>query len=351
MLRGVLLSLALVLVPLAASAQPETSPAGGSIAVLPLRSRGLQPAEQRRIQQKVVSGVRGGRMEVVPPEDLLARLGTRRAPIDEARRLTEDGVARYRKLDRAGARERLDRAVNLYRASFGEFVDPAGFGNTLLWRAAEKLSAGEGVASAADFFLAVTVAPELVPSLDEFPPPVVDAWESARAERARRPLADFDPAELADVLAALNVSALATARAEREDQALGLELAVWNAAAGSTPARTARMTLPALLDGDLERVSTASSSLAASLRPSAAIATRPPVEIPRTDPNRTRTTPPPRPPRRDDRRNRGGFWSSPWVWVGIGGLALAGAGAGFVSTQDRSAPREEFKVVVIPPES
>ena len=357
MLRGALSSLLFLALavahPLAAVAQSDTPAPGSSIAILPLRSRGLQPGEQRRIQQKVVSGARGGRVEVVAPEELLARLGTRRAPIDEARRHTDDGVARYRKLDRAGARERFDRAVNLYRASFGEWVDPAGFGNALLWRGAEKLSAGDATGSAADFFLAVTIAPDGAPTLDEFPPAVVEAWEAARLERARRPLADPDPSDLADVLGALDVSALATSHAERVEQSVALELSLWTAAAGSTPARTARVPLAALQEGDLERVSAASTSLASSMRPAALVVTRPPVEIPRADPNRTRTTVPRRPPRDDprDRRHRGGLWSSPWLWAGIGGIALAGAGAGYLSTQDRAEPREDFKVILVPPES
>src|SRR5688500_8672965 len=91
------------------------------VALLPLRSRGLQPKEQARIEQKVVSGWKSARADVVEPNELLARIARddrRRGALQDARRFRSEGVEKYLGLDRAGARERFDRALALYRDNF-----------------------------------------------------------------------------------------------------------------------------------------------------------------------------------------------------------------------------------------
>src|SRR5438445_10692914 len=107
------------------------------LVVLPVRSRGLNPAEQRRVTARVLAGYRAARPDVLGPDEILGRLARderHKAAIDEARRATQDGADRYRNLDFIGAAERFSRALQLYHDHYGLYADPPGMARVHLWR-------------------------------------------------------------------------------------------------------------------------------------------------------------------------------------------------------------------------
>lgn len=304
------------------------------VALLPLRSRGLPPAEQKRVAQKVIAGLESARPDVVAPDELFARLSRddrRRAALLDAKRLRAEGVERYLGLDRTAARERLDRALTLYRENFGEYVDPAGYAETHLWRGAERLASNDEAAARGDFAAAASLAPDLAPTMEQFPPTVIEAWQSAAAERARRPIPSDKPESLAAFANALGVGTIAIARVERgAEEGVVLEVLAWTSP--NAPPRSARV----VLEGDLDKASAAAASVA---RPTLTVASRTPEITPRD------ITRPPvrRPPPRGNKRN-------PWLWAGVGVLA-AGAAASYLEYDRRQSAggSEEFGVIIVPP--
>ncbi len=316
------------------SAQARAQERDG-VALLPLKSRGLQPQEQKRVEQRVVAGWKSERADVVEPDALLARLTRderRRAALAEARKLRAEGVERYLGLDRAGARERFDRALALYRDNFGEYVDASGYAETHLWRGAERLASGDEPAARADFTAAAAIAPNEAPTLERFPPPVVEAWQQAAS--TRRSLASDTPAELAALAGALGVGTIAIARAERGEEGVVLEVLAWTSV--NTPPRSARVVLPAQL-GDIEKAAGAAASVA---RPTLSIS-RSNAEIPPRD----ITRPPVRRPVRPRRRN-----NTPWIAAGVGVLAVGAAAVYFENDRRQGGgPDDPYGVIIVPP--
>ena len=326
-----------------AGAQPREE--SGGIAVLPLRSRGLSPAEHQRIETRLAASFRQSRPDVVGPEDIrprLARDERRRAAFEEARRLVAEGASRSLNLESAAAIAAWDRAIAIWRENFGEWADPIAMADAHIRRAAERLEANPAAAKE-DLLAALSIAPERELSIDDFPPRVVQAYQAARAEIARDPFRAQDPRALASLATAIGTASVAFARAEREGPAdgVGVEVAVIAARLPEAPPRTARAVLPGLSDG-AERLDAIVDTL--SGRPSATLA-RNGGDVPRPDPIRT---PPPvrRPPRRGDGR---ALWKNPWVW-GTGALAILGAGFGVYSmNQDRGGGGGPgFKVILVP---
>ena len=316
----------------------------GGIAILPLRSRGLTPAEHKRVQSKIATAFRDLRPDVLGPEEIAARLSRddrQRAAFDEAKKLSGEGEEKSRALEHRDALERYDRAIALYRDHFGEYADPSGFGEMYIRRGAERLSGSDSAGARSDFFSAVTVAPDLAPSLDDFPPPVVEGWESARNERGRRVLPVEDAQEIAGLAAALGLGFLASARAERADRAddvVVVDLALWPAARGAT-ARVARATLGA---GDPDALVAAVRDVAGPPR-AIAVATRPPEIVRNTDPARVD------PIRRPPPRRRGGvpLWRNPWVLGGAALLVAGAAGVGIAASSQK--PNDPgYRVIVTP---
>src|SRR5204862_4518864 len=116
---------------------------------------------------------------------------------------------------------------------------------------------------------------------------------------------------LGTLAAVLGVPAVAVIRAEREGDAVGVDLAVWSIPFGAQPSRATRLAIAPLVESDLERLASAAQALAAPARP---IAVRPPEIRP---PDAVRLRPPPRrtPPAGLDRP----VWKNPWLWAGVGG--------------------------------
>lgn len=317
--------------------------AESGVAVLPLRARGLTPAEFRRLQSRVATAFKDTRADVLGPEEIAARLGRdekHRTALEEARRLSGEGQEKSRSLEHREALERYDRAIALYRDHFGEYADPEGLGEVYIRRAAERLSGGDQAGARSDFFSAVTFAPEIAPSLDDFPPPVVDGWEGARNERARRPLPPDDTQEIASLGASLAVSSLASIRAEktdRPDDSVMVELTLWPAHGGTSKSSRAAITV----DGGADALLASVREIAGP--PRTAIAR--PLETPRADLVRD----PARPPVRASRPPRSGtpLWRNPWV-LGGAALLLAGAAGAGIAASSSQAKDPGYKVIVTP---
>ena len=215
----------LVMIAGAAAALVAAAPAFAveTIAVMPLRARGLTPAEYRRVQGRVSAAFREGRGagEVILPDEIAARLGRderRRAALEDARRISSEAQERSRALEHREAIDRYDRAISISRDHLLQYSDAGKLADLHLRRAAERLSVNDAPGARSDFLLAVTLAPESPPSLDDYPPPVVEGWEAARLDRVRRPLGPDDGQEIAALAAALGTSAVATTRAEKGDR-------------------------------------------------------------------------------------------------------------------------------------
>lgn len=341
MIRRCLLAIALLAAP-GAFAQPAV--VDGGIAVLPLKSRGLSPMEHKRLGQRVTAAFRGARADVVSPEDLAARLlrdERRRAQLEEARRLIADGAEKSLNLESAAAIASFDRALALLREAHGAIVDPAVVADAHLKRAAERLESDpQGARS--DLAAAASLAPDRVPSIDDYPPRLVESYDAVRAELARETARPEDPRELASLAAALGTASIAVADAHRADGVV-LEVSVFSARLPDAPPRTARAVLLSVADG-LDRVDSLVESLGG--RPAVAVSTgRGGDEVPR--PNPVRTPPPIRRPPRPGRP----LWKNPWVWAGGAALAIAGVGAGVYATREEEKDEGPgFKVILVPPE-
>lgn len=313
------------------------------MAILPLRSRGLSPAEHKRIAARLATGFRRIRPDAVAPEDLAARLfrdERRRAALQEARHRLAEGTERSLNVETAAALAAYDRALQLYRENFGELVDPAGVAEAHLRRAIERLDI-DPAAAKADLMAAAGVAPDRILSIDDFPPRVLEAYEAARAEKAREAFPADDSRALAALGAALGTATIAISRAERGDrieEGIGVEVAIFAARIPDSPPRTARTVVAGLGEG-LERVDAMLDSLAARGGP---VSSRG-GDVPRPDPLRT-------PPR--VRRPAGDrpLWKNPWLWAGGGALALLGAGVGAYTLGHEREEGPGFKVILVPPE-
>lgn len=324
---------------LPAAAQPSEA---GGVAVLPLRSRGISVAEHRKIAARLSASFEEVRQDVVKPEDLAARLvrdERRRGALEEARTLVAEGAERSLNLESAAAISAYDRALALWRENFGEWADPFAMADAYVRRAAERMDS-DAAAAKADLFAAVTIAPDRMVSIDDFPPRVVEAYEAARLERARNSFAPDDPRVLAALGAALGTATVAVTRAERGDrieEGVGVEVAVFAVQAADLPPKTRNTTLQGSGDSGLERIDTMIESLAG----------HGPVAIGRTDLVRTNParTPPVRRPRRPGDRP---LWKNPWVWAGTGAAALLGAGFGVYTLQQERDEGPGFKVILAP---
>lgn len=325
---------------LAQQPQPE---AGTGIALLPLRSRGLSPAEHRRIAMRVAASYRQSRQDVIAPEDLGARLSRderRRSALEEARKLVAEGAEKSLNMESAAAVSAYDRALAIWRENFGEWVDAANMADAYVRRAAERMDSDPGAARA-DLFEAVTIAPDRSPSLDDFPPKVVEAHEAARLERAKDSFRSDDPRALAALGAALGTASVGVTRAERGDrieEGVGVELAVFAVRVAEKP-KTVRGVLPGIGDGGMERIDSMVDSLAGRGTP---ITLRDDVG---TRPNPARTPPAIQRPRRPGERP---LWKNPWIWVGTGAAVIAGAGLGVYSMQQEKDEGPGFKVILAP---
>lgn len=338
----------LAIVALAASgssltAAAQTPEGSGGVAVLPLRSRGLTASEHRRIAQRLTASFKQARQDVIGPEEFAARLSRdarRSGALSDARKLVAEGAERSLNLESAAAISAYDRALGIWRENFGEWVDPAAMADAYVRRAAEKMDSDAGSAKA-DLFAAATLAPDATPSIDDFPPKVVEAYEAARAERARDSFPPDDARSLSALGAAIGASSIAVTRAERGDrieEGVGVEVAVFAVRAPELPPKTRRTALPAIAEGGFERIDTMVESLSG----------RGPVVVGRDDigrPNPVRTPPPIRRPRRPDERP---LWKNPWVWAGAGAAAVLGAGVGIYSRQQEQDEGPGFKVILAP---
>jgi hypothetical protein len=316
------------------------SPEPGGVAVLPLRSRGLSVAEHRRIAGRVASSFKQARADVLGPEELGARLARderRRSAIEEARRLVADGAEKSLNMESSAAIASYDRALALWRDNFGEWVDAPAMADAFVRRAAEKMDTDPSGARA-DLFAAVTIAPDRTPSIDDFPPKVVEAFDAARGERARDSFGADDPKQLAALGAALGTTSVAITRAERGDrieEGVGVEVAVFAVRLSDRP-RTARAVLPGLGESGIERVDAMVDQV--SGRGPVAVGTR---DIGRPDP--IRTPPPIRRPTRDRP-----LWKNPWIWAGAGAIAVAGGGYGVYTLRQEEEEGPGFKVILAP---
>jgi len=326
----------------AAVAQPAEG--GSGIALLPLRSRGLSQTEHRRIAMRVAASYRQSRQDVIAPEDLAARLSrdaNRRGALEEAKKLVAEGAEKSLNLENAAAMSAYDRAIAIWRENFGEFVDPVNMAEAYVRRAAERMDT-DPASARADLFEAVTIAPDRTPSIDDFPPKVVEAHEAARADRAKDSFRADDPRLLAALGAALGTASVGVTRAERGDrieEGVGVELAVFAVRLSDKP-KTARGVLPGVGDGGMERIDSMVDSLAGRGTP---IATR--DDIGNGRPNPVRTPPPIRRPGRPGERP---LWKNPWIWLGAAAVAGAGAGFGVYSSQQKKDEGPGFKVILAP---
>lgn len=342
MIRRCLLAIALLASP-GAFAQPAA--VDGGIAVLPLRSRGLSPAEHKRLGQRVTAAFKQVRGDVIAPEDLPARLmrdERRRAHHEEARRLVAEGAERSLNLESAAAIAAFDRAISILREAHVEIVDPALGADAHLKRAAELLES-DPAGARSDLAAAASLAPERAPSIDDYPPRLVEAYDAVRAARAREPMRSEDPRALQSLAAALGTASIAIADAHRADGVV-LEVAVFAARLPDAPPRTARAALLSVADG-LDRVDSLVESLVG--RPTLASNVRGGGEVPR--PNPVRTPPPIRRPTAAPP-----LWKNKWVWAGGAALAILGVGAGAYATRDEEKDEGDgFKVILVPapPES
>lgn len=321
---------------------PAIAQPGEGVALLPLRSRGLSPGEHRRISARVAASFKQSRSDVIGPDELAARLAKderRRAAIEEARRLTAEGAEKSLNMESGAAIAAYDRAIAIWLQNFGEWVDPAAMADCFVRRAAERLDS-DPAAARADLFAAVTIAPDRQPSIDDFPPKVVELYEAARADRARDSFPADDSRSLTALGAALGTASVAVMRAERGDRyedGVGLDVAVFAVRAPELPPKARRTSLPAGSDGG-ERIDALVDALAGR---GTAITSRD-GDV-RTNP--TRTPPPIRRPRRPNDKP---LWKNPWVWVGAGAAAALGAGYGAYSLQQQKEEEPGFKVILAP---
>ena len=326
-----------------ASAVAQPAESGSGIALLPMRSRGLSQSEHRRIAMRVAASYRQSRQDVIAPEDLAARLSrdaNRRGALEEARKLVAEGAEKSLNMESAAAMSAYDRAIAIWRDNFGEWVDPVNMAEGYVRRAAERIDV-DAAGARADLFEAVTIAPDKTPSIDDFPPKVVEAHEAARAERAKDSFRADDPRMLAALGAALGTASVGVTRAERGDrneEGVGVELAVFAVRLSDKP-KTARGVLPGVGDGGLERIDSMVDSLAGR---GPAISSRDEIG---TRPNPTRTPPPIRRPIPGGGRP---LWKNPWIWLGAGAAVAAGAGFGVYSSQQEKDEGPGFKVILAP---
>lgn len=325
-----------------AMSRPAVAQPGEGVALLPLRSRGLSPAEHRRIAGRVTASFKQSRGDVIGPDELGARIAKderRRGAIEEARRLVAEGAERSLNMESAAAIAAYDRALLLWRENFGEWVDAAAMADCYVRRAAERLD-GDPSGARADLFAAVTIAPDRQPSIDDFPPKVVEMHEAARAERARDSFPADDSRALAALGSALGAASVAVMRAERGDRfedGIGLDVAVFAVRTPELPPKARRTALPATAEG-AERIDALVDSLSG----------RGSTIGPRdtgTGPNPVRTPPPIRKPRRAVP-----LYKNKWVWAGAGAAAVLGAGFGAYSMQQEREEDEGpgFRVILAP---
>lgn len=317
------------------------------VAVLPPRARGLTPVEYRRLEAGLAATFHELRSDVVDPDDIAARLARderQRAALVEARRLTAEGMEKARALEHAAAIDRYDRAVQTFREHFGEFADPDGLALAYIRRGAERLVINDATGARADFFNAVSVAPDDPPSLDDYPPPVLDAWRQARADRMRRPLPAEDTETLGALGGSLGVGTITTARAEkgdRPDDGIAVEVAVWSVTPrGATPIRTAHATLP--IEGSWDPLAGAVRDAGAPIRvASVPLVAQNDGHVDPAGHNPARV--PPRPPVRPGAPP---LWKNKWVWAGAAVLAAGAVGYGVSSSQRTES--KGYRVIVTP---
>ena len=308
------------------------------VVVLPLRSRGLSPAEHRRVASRMAAAFKEARVDVVAPEDLLSRISRderRRASLEEARRLVADGSEKSLNLESAAAIASFDRALAIYRDSFGELVDPIAVADAHLKRAAEKLET-DPAGARADLAAAVMFAPDRVPSIDDFPPKLVEAYDAVRSDRTRDPYRPEEARIFTAFGAALGIAQVAVVAATRTEDGVTVDLMLFSTRRPTYPPRLGRALLPTLADA-MEPL----GSSVVSLVGRSSVAIGPGDDVPRPDP--VRRPPPVR------RRNDTPLWKNKWVWAGGGALAVLGIGFGVYSSQQQEKDEGPgFKVILVP---